>query len=102
MKCIKSNIRLRKIGMRSGILFQKAGIRNGYVFAASMARPRPKSDQVHPPGSIALIAFLESFLSQTPGIASISTQRSLVINFLASPTIVAIMETRHYKLFSMV
>ena len=41
---------IREIGIRSGILFPKIGIRNGYVFEASMARPQPKSGQVHPPG----------------------------------------------------
>ena len=40
---------IRKIGIRSGIPFPKIGIRNGYVFEASMARPQPKSGQVHPP-----------------------------------------------------
>ena len=30
--------------------FQRIGIRNGYVFEISMARPRPKSGQVPPPG----------------------------------------------------
>ena len=39
-----------KIGIKSGILFQNIGIRKGYVFEASMARPRPKSGQVHPAG----------------------------------------------------
>ena len=34
--------------IRSDILFQKIGIRNGYVFEATVARPRPKSGQVHP------------------------------------------------------
>ena len=29
------------------MLFRKIGIRNGYGFEASMARPRPKSGQVH-------------------------------------------------------
>ena len=52
MKCIRSDILSRKIGIRSGILFQKIGIRNGYVFKASMARPLPKSGQVHPPGAM--------------------------------------------------
>ena len=33
-----------------GYAFQKIGIRNGYVFEVSMARPRPKSGQVHPLG----------------------------------------------------
>ena len=47
---IRSDILFRKIGIRSGILFQKIGIRDVYVFEASMARPRPKSGQVHPPG----------------------------------------------------
>ena len=41
---------IRKIGISSGIPFPKSDIRNGYVFEASMARPRPKSGQVHPPG----------------------------------------------------
>ena len=41
---------IRKIGMRLGLRFPKIGIRNGYVFEASMARPQPKSGQVHPPG----------------------------------------------------
>ena len=50
MKYIMSDILFRKIGIRSGILFQKIGISNGYVFEASMARPRPKSGQVQPPG----------------------------------------------------
>ena len=50
MKYIWSDILFRQLGIRSGILFQKIGIRNGYVFEASMARPRPKSGQVHPPG----------------------------------------------------
>ena len=50
MKYIMSDILFRKIGIRSGILFDEIGIRNGYVFEASMARPRPKSGQVHPPG----------------------------------------------------
>ena len=49
MKYISSDILFRKIGIRSGILFQKIGKRNGYFFEASMARPRPKSGQVHPP-----------------------------------------------------
>ena len=31
---------------------KKIGIRNGYVFETLMARPRPKSGQVHPPGSV--------------------------------------------------
>ena len=35
-----------------GYTFQKIGIRNGYVFDSSMAGPRPKSGQVHPPGPI--------------------------------------------------
>ena len=52
MKYIRSGILLRKIGIRSGILFQNIGIRNRYVFEASMARPRPKSGQVHPPGAV--------------------------------------------------
>ena len=52
MKYIRSDIHFRKIGIRSGILFQKSGIRNGYVVEASMARPRPKFGQVHPPGSL--------------------------------------------------
>ena len=50
MKYIRSDIPFRKIGIRSGIPFQKIGIRNGYVFEVSMARPRPKSSQVHSPG----------------------------------------------------
>ena len=50
MKCIRSDILFRKVGMRSGVLFQKLGIRNGYVFEAAMARPRPKSGQLHPRG----------------------------------------------------
>ena len=52
LKYIRSDILFRKIGIRSGILFQTIGIRNkrnGYVFEASMACPRPKSGQVHPP-----------------------------------------------------
>ena len=48
--CRRSDILFRKIGIRSGVLFQKIGIRNGCVFEASMARPRPKSGQVHPRG----------------------------------------------------
>ena len=40
----------QKIGIKSGIHFGKIGIRNGYVFETSMARPRPKSGQVPPPG----------------------------------------------------
>ena len=48
MKYVRSDILFRKIGIRSGVLFQKIGIRNGYVFEASMARPQPKSGQVHP------------------------------------------------------
>ena len=51
MKYMRSDILFRKIGIRSGILFQKISIRNGYIFEASMARPRPKSGQVHPRGS---------------------------------------------------
>ena len=35
-----------------GYTFQKIGIRKGYVFEASMAGPRPKSGQVHPPGEL--------------------------------------------------
>ena len=54
MKYIGSDIPFCKIGLRSGILFQKIGIRNGYVFEALMARPRPKSGQVHPPGQFHL------------------------------------------------
>ena len=50
MKYIRSDILFRKIGIRSGILFQKIGTRNGYVFEVLMARPRPKSGQVHPLG----------------------------------------------------
>ena len=42
----------RKIGIKSGIHFGKIGVRNGYVFETSMARPRPKSGQVPPPGSL--------------------------------------------------
>ena len=30
---------------------ENIGIRNGYVFETLMARPRPKSGQVHPPGA---------------------------------------------------
>ena len=56
MKYISSDILFRKIGIRSGILFQKIGIRNGYVFEASMARPRPKSVQVHPRSTLLLYA----------------------------------------------
>ena len=33
-----------------GYIFLNIGVRNGYVFEASMARPRPKSGQVPPPG----------------------------------------------------
>ena len=33
-----------------GYTISKNCIRNGYVFEVSMARPRPKSGQVHPPG----------------------------------------------------
>ena len=52
MKHIRSDALFRKIGIRSGILFQKIGTRNGYVFEALMARPRPKSGQVHPPPGV--------------------------------------------------
>ena len=42
------NFRNFAIGIGSGMHFWKIGIRNGYVFETSMARPRPKSDQVPP------------------------------------------------------
>ena len=59
--CIKSGINFQNFGIRNGTDFldfgmkhkvgydfQKFDIRNGYVFEALMARPRPKSSQVHP------------------------------------------------------
>ena len=57
---IKSGIYFRKIGIKSGIHFGKIGSRNGYVFETSMARPRPKSGQVPPPGLLLLfLRYLE-------------------------------------------
>ena len=61
MKYIRSDILFRKVGIRSGILFQLIGIRNGYVFAASMARPRPKSGQVHPQESVSMHQSCENY-----------------------------------------
>ena len=60
---IKNGINFHNFGARNGTDFQDFGmkykvgytfqnidIRNGHEFEASMARPRQKSGQVHPPG----------------------------------------------------
>ena len=50
MKYVRLDILFRKIGM-VGYTFSKNWYKERVFFEASMAGPRPKSGQVHPPGN---------------------------------------------------
>ena len=58
-----------------GYTFSKNWYKVGYVFETSMARPRPKSGQVHPPG------VLDGNLLLHP---NLSTRRLFLLSVLCS------------------